>query len=246
MLAVLAFVAAVIGVRQGWLSFAWATRGVVAFVVPSLAVLAVVLGVVALVAGLIAKPRVGAVGALVAVALGLLIFLIWTVSNAESAKTPPVHDVATDWTDPLTFSQKTMDARGERANPVELAPAVPEGPSAGGFLGRPVAEVNARTCASAVPAVVLFKPAEAYAQLKAGLVREHMAILVDDPASGRIEATAARGLWGVRDDVVGRVRPEGAGSRVDFRGVARQGLNDGGANCARIGRLRHAVGIDNS
>ncbi len=92
-------------------------------------------------------------------------------------------------------------------------------------------------CPGAVPTVLTTSPADAYARLKAAVVAERMAILTDDPATGRIEATVARGVWGVRDDLVGRVRPEGPGARVDLRSIARAGLNDGGANCDRITRL---------
>ena len=82
---------------------------------------------------------------------------------------------------------------------------------------------------------------DAYARTRAAISREHMGMQTDDAAGGRLEASAARGLWGVTDDLVARVRPEGAGARVDLRSIARAGLNDGGANCARVGRLRRAI-----
>ncbi len=239
---ILVFVLAVVGFRQGWLSFAAATRGLTGIAVPALALLAALFGIVGAVLALMAKPRGGAVTALVAVALGLGVYLFWTQANARNSKAPPVHEVATDWTDPLMFSPKTLAARGDKANPVELAPVVPEGPgAAGGFLGRPVADVNARTCPGAAPLVLTTPPADAYAKLKAAVAGERMAILTDDPQTGRIEATAARGFWGVRDDLAGRVRPEGAGARIDLRSIARAGDTDNGANCDRVTRLRKAV-----
>lgn len=241
-LSLVAFVVALVGFRQGWLSFEAATRGLVGIAIPALAVLGVLFGLLAAILALVAKPRAGVATALVSVAVGSVIFAVWTMSDAKSVRSPPVHDVATDWTDPLTFSQKVLDARGDKANPVELAPVVPEGPgSPGGFLGRPVAMVNRDTCPGAAPVILVTPPADAYARLKAAVTAERMALLVDDPAGGRLEATVARGFWGVRDDLVGRVRAEGSGVRIDLRSIARAGLNDGGANCDRVSRIRRAL-----
>ena len=236
-----AYAVAWIGFRQGWVSYAGATRVLIGGTVPVAALLAVALGLLGLVFALVVAPRRGAAPALAAVAAGAAIYAVWVSANAAQAKAPPVHEVATDWRDPLTFSPKTLAARGEKANPIELAPAVPEGPTGAGFLGRPVAEVNARTCPAAVPATLALAPGEAYARVKAVVTADRMALLVDDPASGRLEATVARGALGVRDDLVARVRPEGSGSRVDFRASARQGLSDGGANCERVTRLRERL-----
>jgi uncharacterized protein (DUF1499 family) len=55
-----------------------------------------------------------------------------------------------------------------------------------------------------------------------------------DSESGRIEATATSKLFHFVDDVVIRVRPDGAGSRVDLRSRSRVGQSDLGANAARI------------
>ncbi len=243
LLSLAVFVLAVVGFRQGWISYNVAKNGLAAVATPVLALLAVAFGLVGLALAFVAKPRAGAGAALGALALGALVFAAWSQADRVSASTPPVHDVATDWSDPPTFSPKVMMARGPRANPVELAPTVPEGPqhAAPGFLGRPVAEVNARTCPAAAPVVLTTTPMDAYARTKAAISREHMGMQTDDAAGGRLEASAARGLWGVTDDLVARVRPEGAGARVDLRSIARAGLNDGGANCARVGRLRRAI-----
>ena len=53
-------------------------------------------------------------------------------------------------------------------------------------------------------------------------------------ATGRIEATATTAWFGFRDDVVIRVAPRGAGSRVDLRSLSRIGRGDLGANARRI------------
>lgn len=241
-LAPLVALAAVVGFRQGWISYGVAKAGLVALATPALALLGVVFGIAGLVLSL-AKPRAGGGAAVGAVAVGAVVLAVWLMADRAAVASPPVHDVATDWSDPPTFSPKIMMARGPRANPVELAPAVPEGPSRmeAGFLGRPVAEVNRTTCPAAAPVVLTTTPAEAYTRVRTAVRALRMALQTDDPAGGRLEASAARGLWGVTDDLVARVRPEGAGARVDMRSIARAGLNDGGANCARVTRLRRAL-----
>jgi uncharacterized protein (DUF1499 family) len=55
-----------------------------------------------------------------------------------------------------------------------------------------------------------------------------------DAASGRIEATATTPWFGFKDDVVIRVTPTAAGSRVDIRSHSRVGKGDMGTNAKRI------------
>jgi uncharacterized protein (DUF1499 family) len=54
------------------------------------------------------------------------------------------------------------------------------------------------------------------------------------PGEGRLEATDRTRWFGFRDDIVVRVRPDGAGSRVDVRSVSRVGRSDLGTNARRI------------
>jgi uncharacterized protein (DUF1499 family) len=69
-------------------------------------------------------------------------------------------------------------------------------------------------------------------------------IVAADVAAGRIEATATTPWFGFRDDIVVRVAPASAGSRIDVRSVSRVGKSDLGANAKRIraflARLGHA------
>ena len=56
------------------------------------------------------------------------------------------------------------------------------------------------------------------------------------PEDGRIEATATTRWLRFKDDVVIRVSPSGAGSRIDVRSKSRLGRSDLGANAKRIRR----------
>jgi uncharacterized protein (DUF1499 family) len=59
-------------------------------------------------------------------------------------------------------------------------------------------------------------------------------VVAMDEAAGRIEAIDRTFWFGFTDDVVIRVRPTDAGSRIDVRSVSRVGVSDVGTNAARI------------
>ena len=58
---------------------------------------------------------------------------------------------------------------------------------------------------------------------------------------GRIEAVARTAIMGFRDDVVVRIRADGAGARIDMRSSSRYGSFDFGANAARIRSLMNEI-----
>ena len=152
---------------------------------------------------------------------------------------PSIHDVATDWKDPLMFSPTALKVRGPDANPVDPSPILPLASRA--YAGRPVAEVNAETCPAARPVTLAANAAQAFAAARAVVQNAGMSIITEDPSQGRIEATAVSLLYGFKDDVVVRVRPSGAGARIDLRAVRRTGDRDMGANCRRIESLVQAL-----
>jgi fatty-acyl-CoA synthase len=173
----------------------------------------------------------------IAITAATLTALGWLYDYA--AKSPPVHDVATDWVEPLTFSDATMARRGRGAQPVDLEPVVAI--DRGAFAGRPVSEINAEACPAARPVIVEKAPAEAFAAARAAAEAAGMQITVAGAANGRIEAVATSPIYGFRDDVVIRVRQHAAGSRIDARAVARERDADFGANCERISGLMAAL-----
>jgi uncharacterized protein (DUF1499 family) len=54
------------------------------------------------------------------------------------------------------------------------------------------------------------------------------------PREGRIEATATTFWFGFKDDVVVRITPLAAGSRIDVRSKSRVGRGDTGTNAQRV------------
>jgi len=59
-------------------------------------------------------------------------------------------------------------------------------------------------------------------------------VVAMDESTGRIEAIDRTFWFGFVDDIVIRVRPTAAGSRIDIRSVSRVGVGDVGTNAARV------------
>ncbi len=207
-------------------------------VAPALAIVGGLLGVLALLAALALPPRRGRSIALLAVALAAATYGGVTTFKLRTAKAPPIHDVATDWTDPLIFGSTIMAARGKRSNPVPQNPVVGEKSGDVALIGRRIAEINVATCPAATPVVITVTPDAAFPKAKAALVAERMVIQTENLLAGRIEGTRTTAWYGFKDDVLIRIKPEGAGARLDLRGSRRMGVSDHGDNCALIGALR--------
>jgi fatty-acyl-CoA synthase len=133
------------------------------------------------------------------------------------------------------FSPAMIAARGPDAAYVDAQPVLPIGSRF--YAGRPVGEVNAETCPHARPALLGLSPQQAYATARAAVQAAGLALVHEDPTAGRLEATATGLLYGLKRDVVVRVKPEGAGARIDVRSVSRSESRDLGANCRQIGKL---------
>jgi len=84
------------------------------------------------------------------------------------------------------------------------------------------------------PLELTVSPAQAFARavkIATGLGWE---ITTVDERTGRIEAVVTTRWFGFKDDVVIRIVPAGAGSRVDMRSKSRFGRSDVGTNAHRI------------
>lgn len=228
---------------------------------------ALAFGVVALVIGLIKAPRTKPVILSVfAILIAGSILGRMAMFRELAQYLPPIHDVQTDWSDPVRFSTTLMAAReadGAR-NPVEDTPIVSD--RAAGMwpdaAGRPVAEVQedaesdptvtydtteAEPPYPNIEPLTAARPASEVYAIALDLVKsEGWTLVTETPATatsgGLIEATAETGAFGFRDDVAIRIRPEGAGkTRVDMRSVSRVGLSDVGANALRIVKFMDAL-----
>jgi uncharacterized protein (DUF1499 family) len=175
-------------------------------------------------AGLILAPfhgdRRGMFRALAGLILGLVaVGLPWSQARTARAA-PPIHDVTTDPADPPAFDA-ILPLRAAAANPAT-------------YGGDEVAAEQRRAYPDIEPLVVDLPTDRAFALALEAARALGWRIVASEPERRRIEATDRTFWFGFTDDIVVRIGPEAAGSRIDVRSVSRVGLGDAGTNAARI------------
>lgn len=167
------------------------------------------------------KPRTGNPALLVVamlVGLGTAWFPYSSYRTARSV--PPIHDITTDTVNPPKFVA-VLPLRADARNPPEYA-------------GEEVAVQQREAYPDVVTLTRDVAPADVF-RVAAKTARDMgWEIVAEEPAAGRIEATATTFWFGFKDDVVIRIAAEGNGSRLDIRSKSRVGRSDVGANAARI------------
>ncbi|MEO1786250.1 MAG: DUF1499 domain-containing protein [Pseudomonadota bacterium] len=257
--AVVWFMAAALGSKYGLWSWQFGLGSMYFAWGPFVAGGALALSGLALIIGLVAAPRKRPVmlslGALLIAGLvaGRLVGL-----GANAGALPPIHDIQTDWGDPIAFSETLMSIRDADGalNPVLPAPVIADGaesrwPGMGGRLVSDVqeeAEYDPDTMSEPEDApypytfdtVVL---AGDLAQLAALAERTaaDMGWDIVTPANAtaaaletQVEATETSAWFGFKDDVAIRLRSVDEGVAVDVRSTSRVGLSDLGANAKRV------------
>jgi uncharacterized protein (DUF1499 family) len=156
--------------------------------------------------------------ALAAGAVALAVPLRWQLA-ARTA--PPILDISTDLENPPTF-EAVAALRADAPNALE----------------RPanLREQQREAYPDLGPITLSLPPSEAFDRALAAAQDAGWRIVTADKGSGRIEATATTRWFGFQDDVVVRLTPWGAGTRVDMRSVSRLGRGDVGTNARRIQR----------
>ena len=163
-------------------------------------------------------PR-GRVIAAAALVLNLLVAAPPLVLYRQAQGLPKIHDISTDTADPPAFVAVLPLRQGAR-NPVEYRADT----AAQQRIGYP----------DIAPLRLDVPPAEAFARAERAARAMGWEVVAVVPSALRIEATATTLLFGFKDDVVIRIRPQGQGSLVDVRSLSRIGGSDVGANAARI------------
>jgi uncharacterized protein (DUF1499 family) len=181
---------------------------------------AAALGALATVVVLAQRARRGGVIGIVALVVGLAAFGVPWRMQQQAHRVPPIHDITTDTQDPPAFVAAVARRAGAR-NPVEYA-------------GSAVADQQRRAFPDIVPLRFAAPPDRVFAAVEGAAHALGWEIVATLPAEGRLEATATTAWFGFKDDVVVRVRAEGAGSRVDVRSLSRIGVGDLGTNAARV------------
>jgi uncharacterized protein (DUF1499 family) len=188
------------------------------------ALVAAVAAVVSLVGVIVTlrRPKVARRG----LALAVLSFLLGTALVAVPARfrmggpKPLIHDISTDTQDPPLF--------------VAVLPLRASAPNTTVYGGEKIASEQRTAYPDLQPYDMNVPPAQAFERALAAVRTMGWTLVAADSSSGRIEATDTTFWFRFKDDVIVRIRPSGAGSRVDVRSLSRVGLGDVGTNAARI------------
>ncbi len=164
--------------------------------------------------------------------MALLAGLAVTANNgfvmSQAMGVPAIHDISTDTDTPPAFVVIVALRQAEGANPSEYA-------------GAETAAEQHRAFPDIQP-LLIGKPADVVFASAKEVVADRGWTLVDaSEADGRIEATAETGWVRFKDDVVIRIRPDGAGTRIDVRSKSRVGRGDMGVNARRVRNYLHAL-----
>jgi len=213
---------AAIGHRIGTID-ATATYSVIALAF-SLAALAVVAALAAF-ESIWRDGRKGFGSALVGLVLGLSILSIPATGAWKIVHYPRLVDISTDVDNPPLFfrahtERADADIRIGRFSRDEAA-----------LVQQAYPDIVSRYYPLDTPAV--FGAADAIVERRRWSVLDRQPPQ-DASDSGRIEAVAQTLLFGFKQDVAIRVAPEGEGTLVDMRSIARHGTHDLGADAERI------------
>lgn len=152
----------------------------------------------------------------------------WTGNLLRVASSvPAIHDITTDTEHPPEFSA-IVPLRAGAANPLA-------------YGGAELAAQQRRAYPDIAPLALAAPPTEAIRRAAAAARHLGWTVVAEDAAAGRLEAYDRTPWYGFVDDVVVRITPEGAGSRVDVRSVSRVGRSDLGTNARRIRRFLRAI-----
>ena len=149
----------------------------------------------------------------------LLVFALPAYRGCTVCQLPRIHDISTDTQDPPAFVA-LLEQRKNAPNGVAYTPEV--------------AALQQQGYPDIAPLLLPVPAPQAFARAEGVARAMGWTGIAADAAALRIEATAHTPLFGFKDDVVIRIRPQGQGSRVDVRSVSRVGSSDLGANAARI------------
>jgi hypothetical protein len=166
------------------------------------------------------RPAIAKRAALVALPAALLVSLL-----AGRGDVPPIHDISTDTLDPPVFV-RAQQQRGSDSNSLEIKPD--------SIAQQLQAYPGLTSTRSVLPREAAFELALATA---ASLGWD---IYHTDATAGVFEAVDSTAIMGFKDDVVIRLRSDGAGTLLDLRSVSRVGVGDLGANAKRIRSFQQA------
>jgi uncharacterized protein (DUF1499 family) len=184
------------------------------------AVAGAALGVATIVPTRPGDRRRGFVAALLAITIGAAAAYTPLTWFLHAQQLPELNDISTDIANPPPLVV-TLQLRRGASNP-----ATYPGASAGVLQRAAYPDI--------MPVVLPVPPAEAFKKVDGVAMALGWDVVARAPADGRIEAVVTSDWFGFRDDIVMRIRPDGAGSKVDIRSKSRDGEADLGVNARRV------------
>ena len=164
----------------------------------------------------------GAIVSALAMVLALTTIAIPLTWQRRAQSLPLIHDLTTDLENPPAF-QAVIAKRGNAPNTLDRSPQL--------------AVLQRDGYPDLAPVTLPNPPAATFDRALAAAQALGWEIVTADKSSGRIEATETTRWFGFTDDIVIRLTPWGAGTRVDVRSASRTGAGDLGRNASRIRRF---------
>ena len=179
------------------------------------------LGVVGLIYQLVMRNSSGAVKAGIASLIGVALLSPMIYGQIKQpVRLPPIHDIATDTSNPPKFMVLDDSRVGAKNTLV--------------YGGAEVAALQKKTYPDIAPIQSNKSAPEAFAEaLRVGNAMD-WEIVAQDSNDLRFEASARTPIYRFVDDVVVVVTAVDSGSRIDIRSVSRIGRGDRGVNAARV------------
>jgi uncharacterized protein (DUF1499 family) len=162
---------------------------------------------------------IGTFVSVLALIVGLTAVAIPMSWQRRAQRLPSIHDITTDLENPPAFEAilaKRVDAPNRLDRTPQLSLLQKEG------------------YPDLAPVTLPTAPAATFDRALRVAQSHGWEIVTADKSGGRIEATDTTRWFGFTDDVVVRLTPWGAGTRVDVRSTARAGAGDLGRNASRI------------
>ncbi|MDT8399022.1 MAG: DUF1499 domain-containing protein [Pseudomonadales bacterium] len=189
--------------------------------------LAVVLVVLAQVWKTGNAPKLAGLAIIGALAAGIAWYIPGKFQPQPGQAPLPIHDVSTDTVNPPDY--------------VAVLPLRAQAPNTTVYGGSPnmthekLAQLQAENYPDLVPRILDVSPEQAFDRALAAVETMGWEVVAAVPEAGRIEATDTTFWFRFKDDVVIRIRPEGANqARVDARSLSRVGGSDFGTNAKRL------------
>lgn len=236
------FAVAALGTKYGLWHFFFGLVKMTFTFGPKILIVVTAVCFITLIIQLASAPRRGAVLALIPFVVSGIMLFYFVTTVKSGLGLPPIHDIQTDWTNPVIAPDELIVHRKEKGfNPILENPVVPE--SAKGNWPLAVGKSNAKLQAEFYPFITPYlsamKPEKLFNIILVLAKEQGWKIEKSDKTSdgGLIHATYTSFWYGFTDDILIRVIPyEKDKSRVDIRSISRVGLSDLGANASRIKR----------